>query len=175
MSLICLLFFVGFIGAAYVVFSLIWFAFLCIFKIQRKKIGFLISIPTFIAGILTYFFVVTSPSYVFEKSFGFPPTEPVTDLKSDYSYWADSGHTFLRFKAPSIIIKKIVSRGLQTTKFPTIPASNVPMPLWFIVPDGKHVTYYAGNFKGRDFANESEFLAYDTISQTAFFCFLGID
>ena len=134
------------------------------------------TITTLIAVfILVGLFLASRPEKVFEESFGFPVTEDVTNIKSDYYYLLDSGHTFLMFEASETTVEKIVKTiGFIQVSEPYFPSSNVEPPKWWKIPLGRELKWYR-NTTSRDFFNEARVLIYDQETSTVYYHFIGID
>jgi hypothetical protein len=167
---------VGFLG--------IWFGsavLLIVGRIRKSRTltvgpGVAFGILSMLAMVVIFSYVhATSPGEVFKKSFGFEASEDVVNIKSEYWVFADSGHTFLMFKASPATVEKIVARGLNRVPESFFPSSNIEPPNWWVLPSGDDTVRYGAAFSDRDFSREVEVLIHDRSSDTVFFHFIGSD
>jgi len=130
-------------------------------------------------------FRIINPKVIFDRSFGFKPTKDVVELKSSYWYFADTGMTYLKFKASPQTVKRIVDRGLIQTDqiyFRSLLNSGLAQssPSWWAPTTGASVKFFYIERKPatrdqQDFASETEILSYDEKTSTVYYCFNGID
>ena len=128
---------------------------------------------------------VSTPSVVFERSFGFKPTPDVSNIKSSYWYFADTGLIYLEFKTSPETLQRIIDRGLKTTtaeNFKSILTSGLSKsgPRWWEpLKDASAQFFYAerkpDTMASQDFASETELLSYNPRTGLVFYCFSGID
>lgn len=191
---ITLVFLVGVIG----VFCALWIGAFFLFRNGKKKSSnpmvFLGGGALTVFSLIGLFFIgvivigtirITNPKVIFERSFGFPSSPEVTNIQSSYWYFADTGLTFLRFKAPPEIIQRIVARGLHKCTrgdFENILQSgiNKGAPKWWTPLDNEPKQFFCAerkpaNWEHQDFASETEILSYNPITGIAFYCFSGVD
>lgn len=162
----------------------IWFGsfvFLITGRIRKSMVltvgsGIVFGVLSTIVMVLAFSYVhATSPREVFRKSFGFDVPEDVGNIKSEYSYFMDSGYTFLTFNASPATVERISARGLTRAPNSYFPSSNIEPPEWWILPSHDNTVRYSGSFDNRDFAGETEVLIYDRSTGTVYFHFIGID
>lgn len=128
---------------------------------------------------------ITNPTVIFARSFGFKPTSDVTEIKSSYWYFADTGLTYLKFKASPETLQRIIARGLKETtesNFNNLLASGLSKsaPKWWMPFEGTPSQFFSAERKPetlehQDFASETEVLSYNPTTGIAYYCFNGID
>ncbi len=186
-------------GAILGFFALIWVALvvLTIFG-WRKKIAWLkwgAGIPAglmVVSGValavLVVFGIIRSmqPSVVFEDTFGIPPSAEFTEIESSVFWFADSGSVYLRFRTSESELRRLVSDDLiplsMSDMKKSVPfESSARPPEWWTYRYHEDWLYFLRNEIHRDkpakrgFYSETEYLAYDPNTQTAYYRFLGID
>lgn len=153
---------------------------MCLLGIWLGSLGFLIfgrirkSTPLTAAGGIVFailslvivaliigYIYITSPRMIFEHSFGFEPPADVSNIKSEYSSFADSGCAFLMFKASPATIERIVTaHSLHEVPASFFPNSNIEPPKWWAPPLDNDVVRYGGG---------QEVLIYDKSSDTVYY------
>ena len=183
MQCIACLFSLFIIALAYGAFLIIWTPTGYLFRTKSKKNWFLSSIPIFLVLLISFYLYQNRPAAIYEYRFGFLPTSDVIILRSQDSYFADTGKTYLKFTANQNTINKIVNRGLTQGG----GCNNTSdLPGWW-QPDPNKSLIYTGYFEEseqakekelfrvQDFASESECLYYDPETREAYYTFIGID
>ena len=168
LAVVCVVLYGLFLGA--------WVAALYLFRLRRKPLLSLMSLPVFVALLVGYSWHQTRPSKVFERSFGFAPPADVTALRSYQFVLGDSGVVYLRFRASPATVQRIVARGLRPvgTAVDGPASTNATPPDWWQPPPTTQAAY-VGNFGGRNFASEEEYVVYDPATGEVYFRFVGID
>ena len=121
------------------------------------------------------------PAVVFAQAFGQKPPAGVSNIRSKYWFFADSGTIYLKFNCPAAVFKGLVPAGL-----PQVPRNETQWlrwedgaPRWWSAAlKGATVEVFSSESPygaGKHFASESELWAYDQTTQTAYYRFIGID
>ena len=172
---------VGITMVIYGVFFIIWGPTGYVLKVKNKKNWFLLSIPIFLVMLIAFFLYQYRSVATYERAFGFPPSSDVIILEKREWYFADTGVTYLKFKANENTINQIINRGLtqiKDTKYVCDFTTNHPE--WW-QPDNNQNTliytrpYNEANIQEQDFFSEDECLYYNTKTQEAYYVFIGID
>ncbi|MBO0861113.1 MAG: hypothetical protein J2P21_22040 [Chloracidobacterium sp.] len=121
----------------------------------------------------------SSPSLVFESSFGFSPTSDVKELEGGRSIFGDSGETFLRFRASRQTIQSIVAgRRLyeidENMFMSQAPHDSASQSYWKPF-DGKPTLFYESQRFDDSFGSSSAILCYDESAGVAHFYWIGVD
>lgn len=169
----CLLFFVLYaIGKKKGIHSLMW----------AGGIPFIASagFAVFCLGLMGYGFYTTSrPATVYEMTFGSAPSSDVTNIQSNYYYFADTGTTFLKFKASPATIAKLTAKGWTRLNAQgnqnAGPHTGTQTPEWYKPKITDTTVIYTAEKRIGDFASESETLVYDRVTKQAYYDFVGID
>jgi hypothetical protein len=170
------LFVMGAVG--YAVFLAVWLAAVWTLHLRRKWLCAILSFPAYVAIVLAISLISSSPSTVFCRSFGFPPANDVVDIQSSCWHLGDAGTTYLHFRAEPQTIERIVARGmtpLGTSARQCRDLRTNDAPDWWRPVLGGDVVVYYGEFDGRTFARETEWLAYCQRTKETWFHFSGID
>ena len=125
------------------------------------------------------------PANVYKITFGVAPSADVTDIRSKYYYFADTGTTFLKFKASPSTIDKLTAKGWTRLKYQeqleahASDDANTPAdddtPNWFKPDLTESTVTYVSEHRIGDFASESETLTYNPATRLAYYDFVGID
>lgn len=167
------------LAVAFGVFLLLWIIVLRWFRVKRRLLLGLASLPVFVILLIAFWNYTTRPSALFSQSFGFAPSPSVKFCNSSYWYLGDSGHTYLHFVADDATVSRIVARGLSPVSKPLsgseVSFCNADPEWWELASGNSDRDVYLGRFPHRDFAREEEVLIYDRATGEVFFRFIGID
>jgi hypothetical protein len=177
------------------VFGVFWLGFLALFLIGRSRKSRLLKslggVPLLCSSVFALWFAGTAvygfiynqlPDNVYKSVFGFSPSADVTNIKSTYYYFADTGEFYLRFNASPQTINKIVRLGF--TRHPRSELSpedssgldDQGPPAWWKPVQTKSTRYYQARKRIGDFSTmEEEWLCYDASTQLAYYHYIGID
>ncbi|MEO6908395.1 MAG: hypothetical protein ABI210_10945 [Abditibacteriaceae bacterium] len=176
------------------IYGFFWLIFLTLFivgKIKKSRVlswigGVPLTLSTvfaviFLGAIVCGIVYVSFPSNVYKMTFGTSPTVDVTGLRSHYWYFADSGVTYLKFKAAPTTIKKITAKTWHQLTGQKIDEENFnyteddDIPSWWHPKKTPSTQIYKNSSLPHDFAAEDEMLIYNPNTQQAYYEFEGID
>ncbi len=107
--------------------------------------------------------------------FEVPPPADVTNLKSDFYYFADLGEVYLQFECNRATLDSLVaSQGMTAVSYPSQVLSESP-GWWIPSPNTTWSECYEADLSGRDFASEDAILIYNSQTGQANYHWLGID
>jgi hypothetical protein len=138
-----------------------------------------------IIGTMTFGLIQSMrPTAVFKQAFQTSP-KGVTNLRSRYWFFADSGEIYLRFNCSTQTMTRILPHGLLQTDEATLKEKlgkgwQQDRPDWWQLPATNAMTAYylreSGQGGGRWFStSEMEVLVYDSQTHTAFYLYSGLD
>lgn len=176
------------------IYGFFWLLFLSLFIVGKIKKSRMLSwiggIPLLLSTTFAVFtlctiiwgiFSVSKPANVYEITFGTPPPADVTDIQSHDWYFADSGLTYLKFKASPTTIKKLTTKdwhqlsGKKLDEVNFVYMVNDDKPLWWHPRKTSSSQIYKGSLHSHDFATVDEMLIYNPKTQQAYYRFVGID
>ena len=142
--------------------------------------GSLIAIVTLV-GTIYGFSWNRKPANIYEMSFGSAPTQDVTGLQSSFYNFADTGTTFLKFKAAPATIgqltkkpwKSLKGKPWQNENFHFFKGENTPD--WWKPSKTKNAQIFIATNRFKYFAGENEILVYETKTGQTYYAFIGID
>ena len=129
-----------------------------------------------LAGLIfTGFIRSCIPSYVFKDEFHVKPPNDISDIKSSTWSFADSGHTFLRFKASREALSRLLPNHVQMIYYAEFKAKadnwmdDESPPSWWVNPTNGAEIYSIGpqHSEGRPHSGEFVVLIYDASTGTA--------
>ncbi len=127
-----------------------------------------------------------NPNSVFKNTFGEQPSDAISDIKSDYYWFADTGSIYLRFRTSASEFHRLIPDGL-TSRTMFAMQSDSPGELGFQAPswwtytfNQNWIYFLRDDFNRRSpgkigFYSETEYFAYDPKEKLAYYRFLGID
>lgn len=138
-----------------------------------------------ILGTMSFGFIQSMrPTAVLKQAFQTSP-KGVTNLRSKYWFFADSGEMYLRFNCSTQTLARILPAGLVQTDQVTFKGKLGKSwlqnrPDWWQLPATNTVgAYYlreSGQGGGKWFStSEIEVLVYDSLTHTAFYFYSGLD
>ncbi|MBW3635520.1 MAG: hypothetical protein KY445_03510 [Armatimonadetes bacterium] len=121
----------------------------------------------------------SNPANIYRLAFEKEPAPDVTVLQS-YNYaFADTGITFLKFKAAPQTIAQLTKSPwrLIPRKDRADALGNIPeeKPTWWNPKISVETQVYLCSNRQKSFASENEILIYDPISRQTHYSFIGID
>ena len=176
------------------IYGFIWLIFLTLFivgKIKKSRVlSWIGGVPLALSTTFALIFLgtvawgiisVSKPSNVYKITFGTPPPADVTDLQSQYWYFADTGSTYLKFKTSPATIKKLTANNwhqltkekLKGENFENLESDDTPS--WWKPRKTSSTLVYTASMRFNDFASEEETLIYDPANQQTYYTFIGID
>jgi len=161
------------------------------FGIRRKKrwMAWLGGVPLFgstflvllVMGLIAYLSVRASmPHFLYEDTFHQPPAPDVADLKSKTWSFADSADTYIQFTASKSTFERLLppgSRRVSYKDFQDQVYNNEIPPAWWTPPgpDDEIWLLQPDYGKGKSFASETTYMAYNEKSRSVRYFYLGID
>ena len=142
--------------------------------------GSLIAIATLLGAIYGFSWN-HKPANIYEMSFGSAPTPDVTELQSKFYNFADTGTTFLKFKAAPATINKLTKKpwkslqgkAWQDEDFYFFKGENTPD--WWKPAKTQNTQIFIVSDRFKYFAGENEILVYETKTGQTYYAFIGID
>lgn len=125
--------------------------------VPRQGLWVAISVLFYAVAIFAGFRWMNRPSVEFERQFGFPPPPDVLQLSADSTFFGDSGHRSMRFKANLQTVNRIIGRGMNR------------------MSDAEHQQHYSSQVGDADFGDETEDLFYDPDTGEVTYEWTGID
>lgn len=99
---------------------------------------------------------INRPSIQFERQFDFPPPPDILHLSAQSTFFGDSGHRSMRFKANQETVNRIVERGMNK------------------ISDVGHEQHFLREYSA-DFGSETEELFYNLDTGEVIYEWTGID
>lgn len=131
----------------------------------------------FVGFAIFSFYRGSRPEVVFKTAFDQAPPNSITNLRSKNWAFGDSGSMHLRFECSPEVMGSLVS-----SNFTPIPRSHFlekaqgVMPEWWSIPAAHDsAEFYIREDAKKYFSSETEILAYDQPTGTAFYYYSGID
>ena len=125
--------------------------------VPRQGLWVAISVLFYAVAIFAGFRWMNRPSVEFERQFGFPPPPDVLQLSAHSTFFGDSGHVSMRFKANRQTVNRIVGRGMNR------------------MSDAEHQQHFYSKVEDADFGDETEELFYNPDTSEVTYEWTGID
>ena len=170
------------------VFCALWMGSFLLFKTGRHRKSFAMTgigavvltmltvAAVALAGLIfTGFIRSCIPSYVFKDEFHVKPPNDISDIKSSTWSFADSGHTFLRFKASREALSRLLTNHVQMIYYAEFKEKadnwmdDESPPSWWVNPTNGAEIYSIGpqHSEGGTHSGEFVVLIYDASTGTA--------
>src|SRR5436190_21172103 len=179
----------GIYGIVFLVLASLWFWGR---KRQKKWLRLLAGIPALamatVAVLVVAFMIYgildsKNPRSIFKREFGRPPPASVSEIQSSCWWFADTGNTYLRFKATKEAFEKLVPVGLERKTVEEMkrdtPGESGEVPTWWDYQIGPEWICYlrvksgANGQNRKGFDSETEYFVYNPATHVAYYHFIG--